>query len=72
MLVLAAAVVVSPAWAAFPGRDGLLAVQPVSGRGIVPDGRALTFQASTVHLIYPDGSCRRVRGITVDWQPVPR
>jgi hypothetical protein len=75
----------SPAWAAFPGRDGLLAVQPLSGPGIVlvnvhggaerrictsrsrcgkprtprwsPDGRELVFQASTVHLIYPDGSC---------------
>jgi WD40 repeat protein len=33
----------SPAFAAFPGRNGLLAVQPVSGAGIVlvaPDGRA--------------------------------
>jgi hypothetical protein len=34
--------VASPALAAFPGGDGLLAVQPVTGRGIVlvsPDGR---------------------------------
>jgi hypothetical protein len=29
------AILASPAWAAFPGRDGLLAVQPVSGPGIV-------------------------------------
>jgi hypothetical protein len=75
----------SPAWAAFPGRDGLLAVQPVTGGGLVlvnarggqerrictdrvrcgkprnprwsPDGRALSFNASNIHLIYPDGSC---------------
>jgi hypothetical protein len=75
----------SPAWATFPGRDGLLAVQPVTGGGLVlvnarggqerrictdrlrcgkprnprwsPDGRALSFNASNIHLIYPDGSC---------------
>jgi len=84
VLVLAA-IVASPASAAFPGRDGLLAVQPLSGSGLLlvnahggaqrrictnrsrcgsprnprwsPDGRVLAFQASTVHLIYPDGSC---------------
>jgi hypothetical protein len=75
----------SSASAAFPGRDGLLAVQPVTGPGIVlvnahgdaerricgdsarcgfprtprwsPDGQILAFNASNVHLIYPDGSC---------------
>jgi len=83
-LVLAA-IVAAPASAAFPGRDGLLAVQPVTGAGVLlvnahggsehrictnrsqcgspkdprwsPDGLALAFNASTVHLIYPDGSC---------------
>jgi hypothetical protein len=79
------AVAASPAAAAFPGRDGLLAVQPLTGAGLVlvnarggqerrictervrcgkprnprwsPDGRALSFNASNIHLIYPDGSC---------------
>jgi hypothetical protein len=87
LFVVAALVAISasPASAAFPGRDGLLAVQPVTGAGIVlvnthggaerrictshsrcgsprnprwsPDGRALAYQASRVHLINPDGSC---------------
>jgi hypothetical protein len=79
------ALAASPASAAFPGRNGLLAVQPLTGRGLVlvkarggqerrictdrvrcgkphnprwsPDGRALSFNASNIHLIYPDGSC---------------
>lgn len=75
----------SSASASFPGRDGLLAVQPLSGPGVLlvnsrggsqrrictsrsrcgtprhprwsPDGRTLVFNSSSVHLIYPDGSC---------------
>jgi len=84
-VLMLGAILASTAWATFPGRDGLLAVQPASGPGVLlvnahggaqrrictdssscgkpraprwsPDGRALLFNSTTIHLIYPDGSC---------------
>ncbi len=47
-----------PAWASFPGANGLLAVQPVNGSGVI----VVAADGSGAKRICADGVCRRARG----------